>query len=79
MVSDLDKGILLQFRKRLKSLRQSKILTLRKIILLYNVEYIDIKSYETGKVIITLLSLAKLAKELEVEPKDLLNFFKEAE
>jgi transcriptional regulator with XRE-family HTH domain len=74
MVSDLDRGILMQFGIRLKSLRQSKNLTLRKMALLCNVEYADIQRYETGKQNITLLSLAELAKALEVEPKDLLDF-----
>jgi len=77
MVSVTDKGILIQFGKRLKSLRQSKNLTLRKMALLCNVEYADIQRYETGKQNITLLSLAELAKALEVEPKELLNFFEE--
>lgn len=74
MVSDSNKGILLQFGKRLKSLRQSKKLTLRKMALLCNIEYADIQRYETGQVNITLLSLAELAKALEVGPKDLLDF-----
>ncbi|MDB4926550.1 helix-turn-helix transcriptional regulator [Mucilaginibacter sp.] len=74
MVSDLDRGILMQFGKRLKTLRQSKNLTLRKMALLCNVEYADIQRYESGKQNITLLSLAELAKALEVEPKELLTF-----
>ncbi|QEM06192.1 helix-turn-helix transcriptional regulator [Mucilaginibacter rubeus] len=78
MVSDLDKGILIQFGKRLKFLRQAKNLTLRKMSLLCNVEYADIQRYESGKQNITLLSLAELAKALEVEPKELLEFNPEA-
>jgi transcriptional regulator with XRE-family HTH domain len=74
MVGDLDRGILMQFGKRLRFLRQSKNLTLRKMSLLCNVEYADIQRYETGKQNITLLSLAELAKALEVEPQELLNF-----
>ena len=77
MVSDSDKEILIRFGKRLRSLRLSKNLTLRKMALLCNIEYADIQRYETGKVNITLLSLAELAKALEVEPKELLDFFKE--
>jgi transcriptional regulator with XRE-family HTH domain len=76
MVSDLDKGILIQFGNRLKFLRQSKNLTLRKMSLLCNVEYADIQRYESGKQNITLLSLAELAKALEVDPKELLEFNK---
>ncbi|MES2063127.1 MAG: helix-turn-helix transcriptional regulator [Bacteroidota bacterium] len=74
MVSETDKGILIQFGKRLKSLREAKKLTLRKMALLCNVEYADIQRYENGKLNITLLSTAELAKALEVEPKDLLDF-----
>jgi transcriptional regulator with XRE-family HTH domain len=74
MISDLDKGILIQFGKKLKIFRQSKNLTYRKMALLCNVEYADIQRYETRKVNITLLSLAELAKALEIEPKDLLDF-----
>ncbi|MBD1364527.1 helix-turn-helix transcriptional regulator [Mucilaginibacter sp. ZT4R22] len=77
MVSDLDKGLLIQFGKRLRSLRLSKKLTLRKMALLCNVEFADIQRYETGKVNITLLSLGELAKALEIEPKELLDFTQE--
>lgn len=42
--------------------------------LLCNIEYPDIQRYETGKQNITLLSLPELAKALEVEPKELLDF-----
>jgi transcriptional regulator with XRE-family HTH domain len=77
MVSDSDKEILIRFGKRLRSLRLSKNLTLRKMALLCNIEYADIQRYETGKVNITLLSLTELAKALEVEPKELLDFFRE--
>lgn len=77
MVSDLDKGLLIQFGKRLKDLRLSKKLTLRKMALLCNVEFADIQRYETGKLNITLLSIGELAKALEVEPRDLLDFTQE--
>lgn len=42
--------------------------------LLCNVEYADIQRYEKGKINVTLLSLAELAKALEVDPKELLDF-----
>jgi DNA-binding Xre family transcriptional regulator len=77
MVSDSDRGILVQFGERLQFLRKSKNLTLRKMALLCNVEFADIQRYETGKQNITLLSLAELSKALEVEPMELLNFNKE--
>ncbi|MBT2560106.1 helix-turn-helix transcriptional regulator [Pedobacter sp. ISL-68] len=74
MIRDKETEILLDFGKRLKELRISKNLSLRKMALLCNVEYADIQRYEKGKLNITLLSLAELAKALEVEPKDLLDF-----
>lgn len=45
--------------------------------LLCNIEYADIQRYETGKINITLLSLAELAKALEIELKDILDFNKD--
>jgi len=74
MVSDSDREILIQFGKHLKSLRESKELTLRKMSLLCNVEYADIQRYEAGKLNITLLSIVELAKALEIDPKELLDF-----
>jgi transcriptional regulator with XRE-family HTH domain len=74
MVSDLDKKVLTQFGKHLKTLRQSKKLTYRKMALRCNIDYGDIQRIEAGKVNITLLTLLELAKALELPPKELLDY-----
>ena len=74
MVSDLDKEVLMQFGKHLKTLRLAKKLTYRKMALLCNIDYSDIQRFESGKINITLLTIFELAKALEVEPKELLEF-----
>jgi transcriptional regulator with XRE-family HTH domain len=42
-----------------------------------NIDHGDIKKFEGGKINVTLLTLIELAKALEAEPKELLNFFEE--
>ena len=74
MIRELDKDILLHFGKHLKSLRQAKKLTFRKMALRCNIDYGDIQKIESGKVNITILTLIELAKALEIEPKLLLDF-----
>lgn len=76
MVSEKDKEVLIQFGKHLKSLRQAKQLTFRKMALRCNIDYGDIQRFESGKINITLLTMIELAKALEVEPEELLNFYK---
>jgi transcriptional regulator with XRE-family HTH domain len=75
MVSETDKEVLIKFGKHLKSLRQAKQLTFRKMALHCNIDYGDIQRFESGKINITLLTIIELAKALEVEPKELLNFY----
>ncbi len=79
MVSETGKKVLIQFGKNLKALRLAKHLTYRKMALHCDVDFGDIQRIENGKTNITLLTLVELAKALEIEPKDLLDFFKEAE
>jgi transcriptional regulator with XRE-family HTH domain len=74
MVSETDKEVLIQFGKHLKTLRQAKHLTFRKMALRCNIDFGDIQKFESGKINITLLTLIELAKALEVEPKELLDF-----
>jgi transcriptional regulator with XRE-family HTH domain len=76
MVSETDKEILIKFGKHLKVLRQAKHLTFRKMALRCNIDFGDIQKFESGKINITLLTLIELAKALEAEPKELLDFFK---
>ncbi|SDF81579.1 transcriptional regulator, XRE family [Mucilaginibacter pineti] len=77
MVSETDREHLIQFGKHLKSLRLSKKLSFRKMALLCNLDYADIKHFESGKVNVTLLTILQLAKALEIEPKELLDFRKD--
>jgi transcriptional regulator with XRE-family HTH domain len=74
MVSESDREQLIQFGKHLKSLRLSKKLSFRKMALLCNLDYADIKRFESGRVNITLLTILQLAKALNVEPDELLRF-----
>lgn len=74
MVSESDREYLIKFGKHLKTLRLSKKLSFRKMALLCNLDYADIKRFESGKVNITLLTLMQLAKALEVEASELLMF-----
>jgi len=50
MVSETDREHLIKFGKHLKTLRLSKKLSFRKMALLCNLDYADIKRFESGKV-----------------------------
>lgn len=69
-----DKSFLINFGIRLKYLRKSRKLSYRKLGLLCDVDFADIKKMEDGKINITLLTLENLSKGLTVEPKELLDF-----
>ena len=75
MINEADKNILVRFGKHLKTLRQAQKLTFRKMGTRCNIDYSDIQKFESGKINITLLTIIELAKALDVEPKELLNFF----
>ncbi len=79
MVSETGKEVLIQFGNHLKALRLAKHLTYRKMALHCDVDFGDIQKIENGKINITLLTLIELAKALEAEPKELLDFFKKAD
>ncbi|EHQ30932.1 helix-turn-helix domain-containing protein [Mucilaginibacter paludis] len=74
MIRDSDKITLKQLGGRIKVLRLAKKLTFRKMALRCNVDFSDIQKIESGKVNITVITLIELAKALEVEPMELLNF-----
>jgi transcriptional regulator with XRE-family HTH domain len=74
MISEIDREALIKFGTHLRTLRVSKKLSFRKMALLCNLDYADIKRFETGKVNITMLTILQLAKALDLEPKDLLDF-----
>lgn len=72
MISESDRENLIQFGKHLKSVRLSKKLSFRKMAALCNLDYADIKKFESGKTNITYLTILQLATALEVEPYELL-------
>ncbi|SDF84278.1 Helix-turn-helix domain-containing protein [Mucilaginibacter pineti] len=74
MVSETDREHLIQFGKHLKALRLAKKLSFRKMAALCDLDYADIKKFESGKTNITYLTILQLAKALETEPKELLDF-----
>lgn len=74
MISDLDKEVLVLLGKHLKSIRQAKKLTYRKMAQLCNIDYGDIQKIESGKINITFLTLRELAKALGQDPYTLIDF-----
>lgn len=69
-----DDDYLIRFGKHVEKIKLEKDLSYRKIAEKCNLEHSDIKRYVDGKINPTLLSLVELAKGLDVEPKDLLDF-----
>jgi transcriptional regulator with XRE-family HTH domain len=74
MENERDNSYLKRFGLHLKKMRVAKDLSYRKMALRCRIDHSDIKRYELGETNITLLTLLELAKGLEVEPKDLLDF-----
>ncbi|HRE65749.1 MAG TPA: helix-turn-helix transcriptional regulator [Cyclobacteriaceae bacterium] len=68
------KESLIQFGKRLSHLRKAKKLSFRKLAVLCDVDYSNIKKFEKGEKNITIATLMDLAIGLGVHPKELLNF-----
>lgn len=68
------KQALAEFGNRLNQLRKAKKLSFRKLAILCDIDYSDIKKFEKGEVNITILTLIELSIGLDVHPKELLNF-----
>jgi transcriptional regulator with XRE-family HTH domain len=68
------KQALAEFGNRLNQLRKAKKLSFRKLAILCDIDYSDIKKFEKGEVNITILTLMELSIGLDVHPKELLNF-----
>jgi len=68
------KEALERFGKRLSELRKEKKLSFRKLAVLCEVDYSDIKKYEKGMKDLRLLTILDLSSGLNVHPKELLNF-----
>jgi len=69
-----DKDILLAFAKNLKRLRKQKNFTQEKLAYTSNISLSQIARIETGKINPTLCTMIEIAKTLEIDPKELLDF-----
>jgi transcriptional regulator with XRE-family HTH domain len=69
-----EKEALERFGKRLSELRKERKLSFRKLAVLCEVDYSDIKKYEKGMKDLRLLTILDLSSGLNVHPKELLNF-----
>lgn len=72
-ISEGDK-FLKEFGRRVMYFRKRKRLSYRKLAQNCNVDYSDISKIEKGKINVQLLTVAELAKGLEIHPKKLLDF-----
>lgn len=74
MAKHIDRKSIVKFGEHLRVLREARNLSLRDVALNCNIDNGQISIIEQGKVNITLNTLFELAKGLNVEPKELLNF-----
>lgn len=70
MVPDEDKKVFIDIGKRVKSLRESKGLSLRQLAAIADVEHTKIHSLEAGNLNFTFSTLIKIAKGLESQVSD---------
>ncbi|MFD0765414.1 helix-turn-helix domain-containing protein [Mucilaginibacter lutimaris] len=74
MNRSLDRSFLKPFGDNLKRLRLAKGLSYRKMAQNCLIDHADIKKYELGETNLSLLTILELAKGLNIEAKELLNF-----
>ncbi|SEN93219.1 DNA-binding transcriptional regulator, XRE family [Chitinophaga rupis] len=74
MLKEGDKKLLVKLGARLNELRTEKELSLRQLSYISNLDYSTIGKIEKGQVNITFTTLVELAKALEVELVEILNF-----
>lgn len=74
MLKEGDKELLAKLGARLNELRVEKELSLRELSYISNLDYSTIGKIEKGQVNITFTTLVELAKALEVELVEILNF-----
>jgi len=74
MISEVQRITLKKFGRHLQTLRRTKNLSLRKLALNCNIEHSDIKRYENGEINMTLLTILELAKGLDIEVKELMDY-----
>lgn len=73
-MTNAEKAILKNFGARLKELRKEKKLSLRKLSNNCKVDFSKIAQMEKGLINPTLLTIAELAKGLDVEVKSLMGY-----
>lgn len=74
MAKHIDRKSIVKFGENVRKLREAHNLSLRDVALNCNIDNGQISIIEQGKVNITLNTLFELAKGLNVEPKQLLDF-----
>jgi transcriptional regulator with XRE-family HTH domain len=74
MLKEGDKKLLAKLGARLNELRTEKELSLRELSYISNLDYSTIGKIEKGQINITFTTLVELAKALEVELVEILNF-----
>lgn len=74
MASENHRDLLKRFGIHLATLRKARNLSYRKLALLCDIDFADIKKYENGEINLTFFSLVELAKGLAIPIKDLMDF-----
>jgi transcriptional regulator with XRE-family HTH domain len=71
---DVEITPIIEFGKRLRIMRKSKGFSMEKLAALSSFEYSQISRIELGQINTTLDTVFKLAKALNIPPKDLFDF-----
>lgn len=74
MASEIHKDHLKRFGTHLASLRKARNLSYRKLALVCDIDFADIKKYENGEINLTFSSLIELSKGLAISLKELMDF-----
>jgi len=74
MSNTRDESILTEFGKNLQKIREGKGISLRQLEILSDVDFSEIHRLEKGKRNPTLTVIIALAKGLEIDRKDLIDF-----
>ena len=74
MRKDVEITPIIEFGKRLRIMRKSKGFSMEKLAALSSFEYSQISRIELGQINTTLDTVFKLAKALNIPPKDLFDF-----
>ena len=74
MINETSKILLEQFGTHIRSIRVSKKLTYRKMATKCNIDFSNLRKIEQGKLNVTLITILELAKGLDVQASELLNY-----